>query len=230
MNLFPKMLALLAIGLGLAILLNVRRPWGKFLRRLALPAILGCVALASIMMLLLLPMSLVPDFGGDHEYTDFSYDKYRTVVGDESLDPVGATDIFHRCHSTRDSYHIWVRMHIDPSAYEPLLAQQSANMKDLGFASYRGKGIGPVRQSTELWTSIPGNWPTPETEPPGWWNPPGEDRRLSCNRWELQVDDSVYSGRSKGWLWLYDSDQRILWIWEWNRQHFSLGWVPNQAK
>jgi hypothetical protein len=230
MDLLFTMLVLLAIGLGFVILLNVRRPWGRFLRRLVLPAFLACVVLASAMMLLLLPSSLVPDFGGNHEYTELNYERYRTLIGEEGLDPVGATDISFRCHSTRDSYDIWLRMHIDPGAYESLLAQWSAKMKDLYFASYRGKGIGPVRQSTHRSASFPENWPEPETKPPGWWNLPHEDRALACTRWELQVDDSDYSGRAKGWYWLYDSDEGVLWIWEWNRQHFSLGWDSDRAK
>jgi hypothetical protein len=230
MDLFSKMLVLLAIGLGIAILLNVRQPWGRFLRRLTLPAFLACVALAGIMMLLFIPFSLVPDFGGDREYAELTYDKYRTLVGEEGLDPVGARDISYRVHFTRDSYDIWLRMHMDPSAYEPLLAQTSANMKDLHFASYGGKGVGPVRQSSDRRASFPGNWPEPESEPPRWWNPPRADRALPCTRWELQVDASVYSGRAKGWYWLYDRDESILWIWEWNRQHCNLGWGSNLAK
>jgi len=165
-----------------------------------------------------------PDFGGNTQYTNLTYAQYASKVGLHEFDPEGAFDISFRGYSTIDSSDGWWRMKISQPEFDKLLKQMTSSMEDPAYVSYKSKRVGPLRKTTSGDPSIPGNWPKPDTTPPAWWKPPTNGQRLSVTRWELQVDNTSYDGRSKGWLWLYDPDAMMLWIWHWNYQHFDLGW------
>ena len=153
------------------------------------------------------------DFGGDTEHKNLTYDQYVSMVGTGSFDPKGASEIYYRGYSTRDSYDCWWRLTIDRISFDRLLARMTANMNDPEYASYNSQRVGPVRHSTADDPGIPANWPRPCDSPPSWWQRPGDGDHVACTRWELQVDNTSYDGRSKGWYWLYDADAATLWIW-----------------
>jgi hypothetical protein len=165
-----------------------------------------------------------PDFGGDTEYTSLTYRQYVRKVGVNWFDPRGASEINYRLYSTRDSYDSWWRLTIARTDFDNQLGQMDEDMEDPGYASYNSERVGPVRKTASNVPAVPTNWPAPCDTPPTWWKRPGNGQHLACTRWELQVDDTVYDGRSKGWYWLYDIQSETLWIWHWNHQHFGLGW------
>ena len=171
---------------------------------------------------------MFPDFGGNRQYENLRYDEYAAQVGVDSMDPKGASAIYFRSHSTRDSYDCWWRMEIGTKNFTSLLEQMSTNMEDPHFTSYKARRVGPVRKAATDDVSFPKNWPKPQILPPVWWKQPISGEGFRVTRWELQIGDKLSDGRAKGWYWLYDSNSGTLWIWEWNHQWFDLGWDTNQ--
>ena len=111
---------------------------------------------------------IVLDFGGDTEHKDLTYDQYTSKVGVGSFDPKGASEIYYRCYSTRDSYDCWWRLTIDNANFDSLLAQMTENMDDQEYASNNSQRVGPMRKTTTDDPAIPSNWPSPDDTPPTW--------------------------------------------------------------
>ena len=78
-----------------------------------MPAVVGCSA----------PL----DFGGDSELRALTYSDYLSKVGDAWFDPVGASDVYYRCYSTRDGYDAWWRFVIAEHNCDQLAALIAKN-------------------------------------------------------------------------------------------------------
>ena len=157
-------------------------------------------------------------FDESTEYKKLTYSQYQRKVGLDEVDPKGASDIYWQLHATRDSYDVRWRMNIPSAEFDALLAGMSKNMENSQYASYKGKALTPVRKSDTKDPAIPRNWPCPRTLPQAWWQPSKTSSGLRCVSWALQVSHV----RAKGWYWLYDEKDGMLWIWHWNYQHADL--------
>ncbi len=178
---------------------------------------------AMLYLPLVAAVGCVPDFGGERECVHLSYKTFRAKLPQDTLDPKGASDIDYCSRSTRDGHDTWLRMTIPAADCQAARDAFARHVQPPEFAAYKREQLAPVRMVTGNGPTLPSNWPPPDSKPPGWWELPTTGRNRECTYWELQVDNSPYAGRSKGWYWLYDRDASILWIWEWNRQHFNLG-------
>jgi hypothetical protein len=194
----------------------------RTLRRLVssnlLIALICAIMLISGMTALsILLATWAPNFGSDREITHMTYQQYVSMVGTDGLDPKGASDIFFRCHSTRDGYDMWLKLDLAPSAYFSLLTQMSSDVQDLKFVSKNGNVTVPIRKVSSNDPTFPSAWPRPEVTSPLWFDPPDIRGPLECTWWDIQL-----TNRSKGWVWIYDNRFGRLWIWEWNRQYFHV--------
>ncbi len=215
-----RLLTVLGVGIVFGLLLCVRKSWGPVARRTIGTTLLFCL-FAVVVMYTLVAVFIIAsgqwlDFGGNEEYTELTYEQYKSRVGILHLDPVGAKDISYYRYKTIDSYDVWLKMHLPADAYDLLLDRMKHNMEDLDFVGGRGKAAGPVRKVTDNSLTIPANWPSLASHS-------STQNQVVCTRWELQLVGS-HSDRAKGWYWLYDRDIATLWIWEWNYQHWDLAW------
>jgi hypothetical protein len=214
-----NLITLLALGLVLGSLLFLPKPWGRTARRVGILsfALLVFAGFAALVITLIAKLSL-----GDTGYTGLTYEEYKSCVGLNGLDPVGASDICFRCDQAIDAHDTWQKLRIPTAAFDSLLAQRSVDMQNLHFASYNGEAARPVRKVVSDRGTIPSGWPKPMRTPPPWWDAPMQGPGLQCTYWELQVSTGSGSSRAKGWYWLYDPNKTTLWIWEWNHQHIRL--------
>jgi hypothetical protein len=173
--------------------------------------------LAAVAFLAILEGHFGPRFGDDREFVNMSYEEYASTVGIAGFDPKGASEICFRSHSTRDSYDVWLKLRLPSASYNSLLAKMSADMEDPQFVSSKEDIPIPVKKTISKSSNCPGNWPGPEVNPPGWFEPAQIGHQVQCIQWDVQLLD-----RSKGWYWLYDLDSETLRIWEWNRQHWKV--------
>jgi len=217
-DLFAHLITVLAVGVVLAFPFFVPESWRRTARRVVVTSVLvfvfACFGIVIIGVIHRLSL-------GESGFSGLSYDEYRRCVGTDAFDPIGATDICHRCDTAIDGCDSWEKLRIEPGAFERLLARRSLDMQDVRFASYNGEAAGPVHKFTSERGYIPAHWPNPMRTPPKWWDATAQ-ARAHCTCWELQVSTDTGSGRAKGWYWLYDPDSKTLWMWDWNHQHFRL--------
>ncbi|HUY92836.1 MAG TPA: hypothetical protein VMV10_29115 [Pirellulales bacterium] len=160
-------------------------------------------------------------FGSDHGAENLTYEEFSSAFGSD-FDPQGASQISLRVLQSRDGYDEWAKMTIAADHYAALVKRFAKNMEDPDFVSYKGKMASDVLRIQTDDSRFPADWPEPDGDTPRWWLPPSAGSDLVCARWEVQVDDSSYSSRAKGWYFLYNRADQTLWIWEWNRQHHRL--------
>ncbi len=177
----------------------------------------GTFLLAALSLAAILQGDFGIGFGGDRQLENMTYDQYISTVGIDTFDPKGASDISFRCHSTIDSYDVWIKLNLPSGACESLLAAMTRNLENPHFVSAKQNNSIPARKTVSTSAYFPSNWPSPEVNPPSWFQSGENGNQVHCTLWDVQLE-----GRSKGWYWLYDSDSETLRIWEWNRQHFRL--------
>jgi hypothetical protein len=200
------------------------RPRFQFrLRKLfALTAAVGVVCSATILAWRLAnEIGGALDFGGDRTAENLTYEEFSSAFG-AGFDPQGAGQISHRILATRDSYDQWTKMTIAADDYAALIERFAKHMEDPEFVSYQRKMAGSVEKTETNDPAFPADRADPAGPAPAWWTPPSGGLTLTCTRWDVQVSDSNYDGRAKGWWWLYERSTQMLWIWEWNRQHHHL--------
>ncbi len=147
---------------------------------------------------------LAPDFGSDTESTARTYKQHIAGGGDAWFDPVGASDIYQRCHSTRDGYDAWWRLDISQNNFDKLLA----------VVASAHHGPDPITQNKN--TEYPSAW-KPDESPPEWWN-----RNSGLNAKSVYwCHDAGAAERHHGWYFLYDPDKNRMWCWHWNHQWSS---------
>jgi len=174
--------------------------------------ICGMCFLIVVAFVAILNGAWLPD--GEEEAVNLTYDQYVSAVGIAGFDPRGADDISFRSHSTIDSYDVWRKLHLLSAAYDSLLAKMSSDMEDPNFVSTKKNSSISVKKTASKSADLPSNWPSPEVNPPDWFDQGQNGDQVQCTRWDVQLED-----RAKGWYWLYDPDSETLQIWEWNRQH-----------
>ena len=179
--------------------------------------ICATLLLAVVAFVAILGGAWSPQFGGDTEGVDLTYEQYISAVGNAGLVPKGASEICFRCHSTIDSYDFWLKVRLPSAAYDSLLAKMSADLQDPDFVSTKKNILLPVKKTVSESPDLPGNWPSPEVNPPSWFESGRIGDQVQCTQWDVQLAD-----RAKGWYWLYDLDSETLRISEWNRQHFKV--------
>jgi hypothetical protein len=143
------------------------------------------------------------DFGGDEESKGLTYEQYVSERSYAGLDPVGATDIYYRCVSTRDSRDSWWRVAIGPEDCERLITSPAA-------------ANGKTAAKWSSTTDYPPRWKS-HGEPPAWWNRSDGIHAKSAH-WCYPAGAGE---RHEGWYFLYDPDAKTLWIWRWDHQWSS---------
>jgi hypothetical protein len=214
-----KLLIPLGILLSLVFLLFVRKPWGRTARRMTGSTVLVGFVLA-ILFLAAAAFVAIPDgspFGDDAEGVNLTYEQYVSVVGSDGLVPKEASDICFRRHQTIDSYDSWLKLRLPSAAYESLIAKMSTDLQDPHFLSHKENILSPVKKTLSDSANPRSIWPSPEVNPPSWFEAEQMGDQLQCTQWDVQLAD-----RAKGWYWLYDRNLETLRIWEWNRQHFRV--------
>ena len=169
-------------------------------------------SLARLLVAILLIATVVgcpvrPDFGDDTESRALTYAEYLADVGDAWFDPVGASDIYHRCYSTRDAYDAWWRFTIAEHDCDRLAALLVEN------------NGGPDAIDWEGTSEYPVSW-RPDDAPPTWWrkNRVGRAKSLSwCHA-------TGAAERHHGWYLLYEAQSQTLYCWHWNHQ-----WSSNEC-
>ena len=126
-------------------------------------------------------------------------------------------DISFRSHSTIDSFDVWRKLHLPSAAYDSLLAKMSSDMEDQNFVSRKKNTSISVKKRACKSSDFPSDWPSPEINPPDWFDQGHAADQVQCTQWDVQLED-----RAKGWYWLYDPKSETLRTWEWNRQHFKV--------
>lgn len=141
---------------------------------------------------------------GDTESTELSYQEYTTEVGSDWFDPVGASAIDYRCHSTRDGYDAWWRFTISEKDGDRLVADTAANNN------------GPTDLAWSQMGNSPATW-QPAIVSPKWWpqSTAGEGKSI---HW---CHDAGSAERHHGWYFCFDPARRVMYCWHWNHQWSS---------
>lgn len=167
----------------------------------------------AVLLLLVAGCSSVLDFGGDSESKAVTYSEYVQDGGDAWFDPVGASDIYHRCFSTRDGFDAWWRFTISPNANDQLVATVARDKN------------GPKEIEWHGTTDYPITW-KPDDSPPKWWN-----RNVGSAATSLHwCYDAGSAERHHGWYFLYDPESQIMYVWHWNHQWSSSECIPPPPK
>lgn len=148
------------------------------------------------------------DFGGDRELKALAHSEYLSNVGDAWFDPVGASDIYYRCYSTRDGYDAWWRFVIsehDCDRLADLIAENNG---------------GPTVIDWSTSSDYPTSW-SPDDAPPGWWSKSSSVKGKSV-AWCYRAGAAE---RHHGWYLLYEVKTKTLYCWHWNHQ-----WSSNQCR
>jgi len=99
-----NLLILVGVAGFLLFLLSVRKPWGRTARRttgkMALTAFICAMFFLAVVAFVAILSGAWPEFGGDEEAVNLTYDQYVSAVGMAGFDPRGADDISFRSHST----------------------------------------------------------------------------------------------------------------------------------
>lgn len=141
------------------------------------------------------------DFGSDTESKALTYSSYVANGGDAWFDPIGASDIYHRCFSTRDGYDAWWRFSIAESNLEQLIATIATDNE------------GPSDPEWAVKDEYPAVW-QPDDSPPAWWSRDGGVNVKSI----YWCYDAGEAERHHGWYFLYDTRSQMLYCWHWNHQ------------
>ncbi|GAB5407095.1 MAG: hypothetical protein Aurels2KO_53260 [Aureliella sp.] len=152
------------------------------------------------------------DFGGDTESKALTYKKYVADGGDAWFDPVGASDIYHRCYSTRDGYDAWWRFIISEDDCHQLVVAVAATNN------------GPADIEWHTTAAYPTTWQSDDL-PPAWWTRNVDDGATSLH-W---CYDAGSAERRHGWYFLYDAESRTMYCWHWNHQWSSSECIHTNA-
>ena len=155
-------------------------------------------------LLLVIGCTSALDFGGDTQSKALTYTEYVADGGDAWFDPVGASDIYHRCFSSRDGYDAWWRFTISEDDSDELVAAV-AHEKN-----------GPKEIEWNGTTAYPTTW-EPDDSPPTWWTRNVSDAARSVH-WCF---DAGAAERHHGWYFLYDPESEMMYGWHWNHQWSS---------
>ena len=167
----------------------------------------------SPIVVLCLTLGCAPDFGGDWEIKNASYQQYADCFGTSGLDFSSGTGIFHKTFQTRDGNDQWTMMQMPVEAYESL--RESWLALDHPPAAISVKDF-PIQRSTDP-ESAKGNWPKPDGPAPTWWSPPLSGEWMEHAWWQLQMPNRAMGGEM-----LYDKQSKTLWLREWNHQWWKL--------
>ena len=144
------------------------------------------------------------DFGGDAELKALTYTEYVADGGAVWFDPIGASDIYHRCISSRDGYDAWWRFTISES-----------NSHELVISVAR-QNEGPTDVKWDDTTAYPRTW-RPDDSPPRWW-PRNVGSSAKSIHW---CYDAGTAERHHGWYFAYDAESQLMSVWHWNHQWSS---------
>jgi len=144
------------------------------------------------------------DFSGDTESRALGYKQYVADGGDGWFDPVGASDIYQRCCSTRDGYDAWWRFTISQENCDQLVITVAADNN------------GPDAVEWNETTAYPAEW-NPVDSAPSWWGRNAGKNTKSIH-WCYQAGSAE---RHHGWYFLYDPVSQRMWCWHWNHQWSS---------
>jgi hypothetical protein len=156
------------------------------------------------LLVLLVGCTSPVDFGGDRESKGITYSEYVQDGGAAWFDPAGASDIYHRCFSTRDGHDAWWRFTISKTASDQLVAAVARDKSGPAKIEWRGT------------TAYPKTW-RPAASPPMWWTRDVGGAATSIH-W---CYDAGSAERHHGWYFLYDAKSQEMYAWHWNRQWSS---------
>lgn len=147
------------------------------------------------------------------ESKSLSYKTYIAKHGKETLDPLGASDIYVCEYTTRDGYDYLWRFVISEKDGDRIAAVVASGNKGPKILQWEGSAEDPPN-----WKAQGG-----ESSPPDWWSRDAGIRAKSVH-WCYAAGDAE---RHHGWFFLYDRGSKMMYCWHWNHQ-WSSAECPNR--